>query len=69
MNDHQKEHYVITEEDAYHIESLIELLAMAVWEILRDKRQEMAPPDEGDDFSFVQQFENETNDILFTPPF
>lgn len=36
----KKERYLITEDDAYHIECLISMLALAVWEILRDKSED-----------------------------
>jgi hypothetical protein len=65
----KKERYTITEDDAYQIEGLIELLAMAVWEILRDKSQDGPPFEEEDSVSFVEKFEKEANDVIFDPPF
>ena len=66
-----KERYLITEDDAYHIESLISMLALAVWEILRDKNED-GPPKNDDDqerFSFVDKFTDEAFDLTHEIPF
>lgn len=66
----KKERYLITEDDAYQIEGLIELLAMAVWEILRDKSEDGPPdPDEDDIVSFVDRLEKEAFDAVQQIPF
>jgi len=67
---YEKERYTITEDDAFHIESLIELLAMAIWEILRDKRQDAPPLDDDDDpFVCLKQFKKDTMHVIIDPPF
>ena len=69
----RKERYIITEDEAYQIEGLIELLAMAVWEILRDKREDGPPIDDDDDdddrFSFVEKFEKDARNAAIDIPF
>lgn len=64
MNDRKKSPYTITEDDAYQIEDLISLLSMAVWEILRDKRNDYDWLYEAEDFSFVEQFAKEADEII-----
>jgi hypothetical protein len=66
----KKERYLITEDDAYHIECLIEMLALAVWEILRDKSED-GPPDDKDEgcVSFVDKFAEECFDLTTEIPF
>ena len=63
----KKERYLITEDDAYHIECLISMLALAVWEILRDKSED-GPPDD-DCVSFVDKFADECFDLTNKIPF
>ena len=65
----KKERYLITEDDAYHIECLIEMLALAVWEILRNKSKDGPPDPEDKDFSFVDKFAKEAFDLTNQIPF
>ena len=67
----KKERYLITEDDAYHIECLIEMLALAVWEILRDKSEDGPPADDENEdcVSFVDKFTEEVYDLTNGIPF
>ena len=67
---YEKELYTINEDDAFHIESLIELLAMAIWEILRSRSTQLPPLDDDDDaFVCLKQFKKDTMDVIINPPF
>jgi hypothetical protein len=65
MNNYQNEPlFLIDEKDAYRIEGLISLLAMAVWEILREGKMQPQPPQDNDADIAQLSFRTEIRRIL-----
>lgn len=60
----KQESYTITEMEAYRIECLIQLLGMAIWEILRHELQEPPPDGQKPTCSFIGEYEKEIQAIL-----